>query len=228
MILRAAALVALTAGTAAAQGLSPAETDVLPRVIGRLDLNLDEDRNGYETAMLLVSDDDPHLVDLVILSDRHDAPVEVLAVAPGIVWDGPMWGQGPGLEASDAAADRMQSLRVVSGNEGVGGTAWNQTLTIAFREGRFVLAGYAFSSRDRLNTAWSLCDVNLLTGAWETGIGIGALDGYDEAASGLGTPDIREVSRWVAEGSSGTTDRPAVCDDAFKRIRELSEVQVPD
>ncbi|WP_281825162.1 hypothetical protein [Jannaschia rubra] len=178
--------------------------------------------------MLLVSDDDPHLVDLVILSDRHDAPAEVLAVAPGIVWDGPMWGQGPGLEASDPAADRMQRLRVVSGNEGVGRTAWNQTLTVAFREGRFVLAGYAFSSRDRLNTAWSLCDVNLLTGAWETGIGIGALDGYDEAASGRGTPDIREVSRWVAEGSSGTIDRPAVCDDAFRRIRELSEVQVPD
>jgi hypothetical protein len=47
----------------------------------------------------------------------------------------------------------------------VGRDRWSQSLTLAWRDATFVVAGYSYSSRDTLVAgSESSCDVNLLTG----------------------------------------------------------------
>ncbi|WP_179381165.1 hypothetical protein [Jannaschia marina] len=224
--MRLALPLALLAAPLSAEELTPAETGVLPRLIDSLCLDLVPDRTGCETALLLASEDDPLDVDLVILSDRRDGPVETLAVARSIAWDGPLWGQAPGLERIDTGPDRPDSLALASENIGVSRSAWSQRLTIAHRDGAFVVAGYTYSTRDRLNTAYGTCDVNLLSGDWEIETGIGARDDPPEMARGKGARDLRGVGEWAE--TVGTGGGPEVCDAMFARLRELSEVEAPE
>lgn len=56
-------------------------------------------------------------------------------------------------------------MRVISQNYGIGRNRWEQTLTLAYREGAFVLAGFTYNWYDSLDLENSgTCDVNLLTG----------------------------------------------------------------
>lgn len=83
--------------------------------------------------------------------------------APNLVWRGAMYGQEPWLELTDHG-----SLRVYSENSSVGRNRWEQVLTIAYRENRFVLAGFTYTYYDTLDPdANGKCDVNLLTGRGE-------------------------------------------------------------
>jgi len=97
--------------------------------------------------------------DLYIFTEAGEG-MRLAAHAPSIVWRGHMFGQEPELELAP-----NKSLRVISENEAVGRDRWRQTLTIAYRDGRFVVAGYTFSYRDTLDPeAGGECDVNLLAG----------------------------------------------------------------
>ncbi len=85
---------------------------------------------------------------------------QVLAVtAPALVWVGGI-GQQPGLAVTERG-----SLQVLSMNESIGRDRWQQTLTLAWRNGAFMLAGFTYSWYDTLDLANSgTCDVNLLNG----------------------------------------------------------------
>jgi hypothetical protein len=53
-------------------------------------------------------------------------------------------------------------------NESIGRDRWRQTLTVAWRDDTFVLAGFTYSWYDTLDPEKSgTCDVNLLTGKGE-------------------------------------------------------------
>jgi len=79
--------------------------------------------------------------------------------APEIVWRGGI-GQEPWLEALEGG-----SIRLYSENISIGRDRWEQILTIAYRGGEFLVAGYTFTYYDTLDPdAAGKCDVNLLTG----------------------------------------------------------------
>ena len=145
---------------AAAGGLDAAETATLPRLIASACFDLVPDRPGCETAILMASATEPDRADLVVLTDRRGDPaVEPLLVARGIAFNGAMFGMQPRL-----AQAANGSLLLTSENSGVGRTAWTETLTLAFRDGGFVVAGLTWQAFDRITGGAAGCDLNLLTG----------------------------------------------------------------
>lgn len=86
--------------------------------------------------------------------------LKLAGTAPGLVWVGnaPM-GQQPELRVTDHG-----SLQVISMNEAIGPDRWHQTLTIAYRDGIFKLAGYTYEWYDTIDVDEDgKCDINLLT-----------------------------------------------------------------
>jgi hypothetical protein len=98
------------------------------------------------------------------LQDKEHALLRLVATAPGKVWgngrlDG-MYGQDPSIEALPGG-----SIAVHSQNSGIGRNRWEQTLTIAYRNDQFVIAGYTHDYHDTIDLNDSgTCDYNVLTG----------------------------------------------------------------
>ena len=83
---------------------------------------------------------------------------EVLII-PELTWVGGI-GQEPEL-----AVTAHGSLQVISMNEAIGRNRWRETLTIAWRGGQFIVAGYTYDWYDTLNLMdQGTCDMNLLSG----------------------------------------------------------------
>lgn len=140
--------------------LTVAEAELLPRIIDSVCADLVEERIGCEQVLLLASATTPDRADLIVLSDWRDDPAsEPLLIARSAVFNGRLWGMAPSLDISDTG-----SLLVTSEQTGIGRFPWHQTLTIAHRDGRFVLAGFTYSTHDRAAGGGMTCDVNLLTG----------------------------------------------------------------
>lgn len=101
---------------------------------------------------------------LIYLRDADHDLLKPVANAPAKVWgnaslDG-MFGQDPHLEALANG-----SIAVHSENSGIGRDRWEQTLTLAYRNGAFIVAGYTYSHYDTLDPdAGGTCDYNVLTG----------------------------------------------------------------
>jgi hypothetical protein len=71
-----------------------------------------------------------------------------------------MYGQDPSIEALPGG-----SIAVHSQNSGIGRNRWEQTLTIAYRNDQFVIAGYTHDYHDTIDLNDSgTCDYNVLTG----------------------------------------------------------------
>lgn len=88
----------------------------------------------------------------------EEAGAEIL-VAPNIAWTGGI-GQQPELDLAQNGSVLLTSM-----NESIGRDRWRLTLTIAFRHGQYVVAGYTFAWYDTLDPENNgLCDLNLLTG----------------------------------------------------------------
>lgn len=102
-------------------------------------------------------------VDLII----EDAGPERITAA-GIAWMG-----GIGQEAElDLAVNG--SVRLMSMNESIGRNRWHLTLTIAYRGGAYMIAGYTYSHYDTLNLDDAgTCDLNLLNGNGFLTVGTG-------------------------------------------------------
>lgn len=76
------------------------------------------------------------------------------------MWTAPFAGAEPSL-----SLNRKNSLLIQTGNEGIGRNAWTQTVTAAFRNNQIVVAGYDYTSYDKLQEYPAVnCSVNLLTG----------------------------------------------------------------
>lgn len=105
---------------------------------------------------------EPGNADLNIWVRNENDGVDLSSRSMAIVWlGGP--GQQPKLMLTDHGA-----LQVVSMNAAIGRNRWEQTLTLAYRNGVFVLAGFTYNWYDTLDLENSgTCDVNLLTGKGE-------------------------------------------------------------
>lgn len=199
--MRLALTLALLAPPLAAQELTAPEASLLPRIIDTLCMDLIPDRNGCETAVLLTSQQDDLTADLVIFTDRregNDQTVETVMLARSMVFNGWAFGQSPSLEASG------NSLRVNSEQTGIGRYGWEQTLTLAWRDGTVTLAGITHAAFDRATLRNMRCDVNLLSGDWEYTFN----DGDAEPVGGFGGGPRLAVpaASWFWEN-----DLPEVC-----------------
>ncbi len=113
------------------------------------------------------------MADLVVLTGDPVDGLHPLITLPGVVSAGPMAGQLPGLETQS-----VTSFAITTQQSGIGRTAWHQRITVAWRDGGFVVAGYDYDFYDRLDLSrHGICSVNLLSGRFELTFGPG-----DEAA----------------------------------------------
>ncbi len=149
--------------TGMAQELTAGEAAVLPRLIDSVCIDLVEDSNGCEQVIVLANAASPDRADLMILRDWRTEPAsEPLLIARNIAFNGAMWGMAPELDVAENG-----SLLLSSQQSGIGRFPWFQTYTIAYRDDRFVLAGFSYSTYDRAMGGGMNCDVNLLTGDYQ-------------------------------------------------------------
>jgi|GEM_PF-989863 len=138
------------AGAIAQEAMVPAAA-----IAGAETVQVDGDIYRYR-AVLAEADEG---ADLYIYTDAGEGWKQAV-LAKNIVWRGGMYGQEPSMEAQEHG-----SLKIISENSAVGRDRWEQVLTIAYRGGEFLVAGYTYSYYDTLDPdANGLCDVNLLTG----------------------------------------------------------------
>jgi hypothetical protein len=151
---------ALATTPLAAQDLTPPEAALLPRLIDSTCIDLVEEHNGCEQVIVLASETEADRADLIVLTDwRTDPASAPLLIARSIAFNGSMWGMATELEQAANG-----SLRLTSQQTGIGRFPWYQTLTIAYRDEVFVLAGFSYSTYDRMAGHRMSCDVNLITG----------------------------------------------------------------
>jgi hypothetical protein len=148
-------VLALSAGVALAD---PIDTDnIVAAVTG--DFNKD---GAQDLALLVRGDGDMDL--RFFLQDKDGQYLKPAGAALGKVWgtaqpDGVV-GQEPELKALPNG-----SLQVITKNGAIGRDRWNQTLTLAYRNTDFIVAGFTYSYYDTLDEANNGdCDLNVLTG----------------------------------------------------------------
>lgn len=100
--------------------------------------------------------------DLVLYATDELRLAPVLTV-PDVAFAGVNYGQIPTLSARSAT-----SFVIGSEQTAVGRSAWEQQVTVAWRDGGWVVAGFTHAYYDRLDPNRNgRCDVNLLSGGWE-------------------------------------------------------------
>lgn len=101
--------------------------------------------------------------DLLVLTGDGIFGLQPVVHLADQVFVGQMAGQTPALSARSDS-----SFTLHTENTGVGRSAWMQDITIAYRQGAFVVAGFTYSTYDRLDPeTGGTCDVNLLTGGFD-------------------------------------------------------------
>jgi hypothetical protein len=124
-----------------------------------VDWQVESDLDGVGRPEIFSLRDADGSVDLLI-----DTGPETI-IAPRIAWMGGI-GQEPGLELAPNG-----SVRLFSQNDAVGRGRWRLTLTIAYRDGAYRVAGFTYEWRDTLNLDDNgICDINLLTGRGEVSV----------------------------------------------------------
>ncbi len=112
---------------------------------------------GIDRAILV--DNGGGYADLLIFAER-DNRMELVGESHSAVWLGQAWGALPELGLSHAGG-----LQVTAMNEAIGRHRWRETLTILYRDSRFVVGGYTYGAYDTLDPdVGQDCDVNLMTG----------------------------------------------------------------
>ena len=107
------------------------------------------------------------------LRDTGEGTVDLLidgaVVAPDIAWKGGI-GQEPALALAPNGSVRLSSM-----NESIGRYRWHLTLTIAWRDGAYRVAGLTYEWYDTLDLDRAgFCDLNLLNGRGFARTGQGA------------------------------------------------------
>ena len=104
------------------------------------------------------------------------------------------WVGGPGQVPELGLADNG-SVQLTSMNDAVGRGRWRLTLTIAYRDGDYRVAGYTYEWRDTLDLADNgVCDVNLLTGLGEVSVDGGATKRFAQSLPALPVTDWTEMT----------------------------------
>ena len=104
----------------------------------------------------------------VYLAKPEENRLTPVLTLPNVIWGNlTMYGQEPEL-----AALANGSFTITTKNDAVGRDRWRQSLTIAYRNFDFIVAGYTYSSYDTLNPdGGAECDLNVLTGKGKTSSG---------------------------------------------------------
>lgn len=158
----AAALVfsiALPAATMAAD--FPAD-----RIIAMASGDWDKDGTADLAVIATPGDDSGDDNGLYIYLAKPDESRLTLALSlPNSVWgDLTMSGREPELTALANG-----SFTITTKNDSVGRDRWRQSLTIAYRNFDFIVAGYTYAAYDTLDpNAGAECDLNVLTGKGKT------------------------------------------------------------
>ena len=174
-----------------------AEKAVLPRILSAVSIELLDEYNGAERAVLMTgANPDEPSADLAIMAGVPDKRAgEILFTVRGIAFSGPMSGQTPYLERASNGSLLIQSMQTA-----IGRSPWEETLTVAARNGAILVAGFTRNSWDRISSAGSLCDWNLLSGKWELSYDV-PVEGSDELRSvrKAGRKEQRiEIQDWPA------------------------------
>ncbi|WP_334194963.1 hypothetical protein [Pararhodobacter sp.] len=198
---RLALLLALVLPLAAqAEPLTPGGSPRQPIAAISGDWNGDE---ALDAAFLYPGADG--LADLVVMINNQVTGLETVLALPGVVWSGPMAGQAPAFEPRSET-----SFAIRSEQTGIGRTPWHQWVTLAWRDGGFVVAGYDYSFYDRLDLShYGECSVNLLTGAYTLTHGPG-----DEVPEITRQGSTEERGFPLADLREGWQAR--ACDDLFR------------
>ncbi|WP_246735719.1 hypothetical protein [Agrobacterium sp. a22-2] len=125
---------------------------------------------ALDLAILVAPGSDDEEIGIYLYLTESDRPLlKLVASAPDKIWgntqlDG-FYGQDPAITALANG-----SIAVMSQNSAIGRNHWEQTLTLAYREGRFIVAGYTYSHYDTLDPdAGGSCDYNVVTGKFKKG-----------------------------------------------------------
>lgn len=160
----------LTAQSVAAADFDPAR--IVDAAVG--DWNGDGKPDLALIAEAADDADDDQLGIYIYLRDDHDL-LRLAASAPAKIWgstaaDG-IYGQEPSIKAAGKS-----SIAIHTQNSAIGRDRWEQTLTLAYRNNQFVVAGYTYSHYDTLDPdAGGSCDYNALSGKLQK-------DGKDQQA----------------------------------------------
>ncbi|SCB15418.1 hypothetical protein GA0061102_100431 [Rhizobium miluonense] len=159
----ACALILLSAATVAHADDTAAPGRIIDAAIG------DWNKDGKPDLALLAAGaeddqaDNPIGVYIYLRDDEHSL-LKLAASAPNKIWGSVAPGGIVGQEPSISALPNG-SIAIVSQNDAIGRDRWHQTLTLAYRNNNFVVAGYTYDSRDTLEPNNSHnCDYNVLTG----------------------------------------------------------------
>lgn len=132
------ALLAPTAGHADSPAISP------DRVIAVV---TDDWNHDGRLDRAVLAEGEPLETDLYLyLSTGNDQERRLAVAYRNLVWRGAFWGTQPSL-AQIAGGD----LQVQAQNEAIGRNRWFEVLTIGYRDGAFLVVGYAFDSYDTLD-----------------------------------------------------------------------------
>jgi hypothetical protein len=135
---------------------APAGAEAPPPLIAAL--SGDWDGNEAQEAVVLVPGIEGD-ADLVVYDNDGFSGLTPVLVLEGVVFAGPMAGQAPSLAPHGAGGFVLSSEQTA-----VGRTPWLQAVTVLWRDGGFVVAGYDYSFYDRLDLShYGQCSVNLLT-----------------------------------------------------------------
>ncbi|PPJ48660.1 hypothetical protein C0075_15130 [Rhizobium sp. KAs_5_22] len=118
-----------------------------------------------DLALLVAPGSDDEVIGIYLYVTESDRGLlRLVTAAPDKVWgnsrlDG-VYGQDPAITALANG-----SIAVMSQNSAIGRNRWERTLTLAYREGRFIVAGYTYTYYDTLDLENSgSCDYNVVTG----------------------------------------------------------------
>ncbi|QGZ35883.1 hypothetical protein [Stappia indica] len=150
-------------GAQAGQAGDISPQDVLDAAVG------DWNKDGREDiALLAVTPGDDMQVGLYVYV-REEATngslLTLVLAVPDKIWGGrggdtAAFGQEPSIKALANG-----SIAITTQNSAIGRNRWEHTISLAHRDGRFVVAGLTFNSYDTLQEEEPLsCDLNLLTG----------------------------------------------------------------
>lgn len=109
--------------------------------------------------------------------------------ASDIAWVGGI-GQQPELALAPNGSVQLTSM-----NDAVGRSRWQLTLTIAYRDDAYRVAGYTYRWRDTLDLPDNgVCDVNLLTGQGEVSRDGGSLKQFSHSLPALPVTDWTDMT----------------------------------
>ncbi|MFN4100300.1 MAG: hypothetical protein ACK4GT_11030 [Pararhodobacter sp.] len=131
-----------------------AETRIIAALSG------DWNGDGNPDAVLLMAPQTGDIADLVVMEGDGYSGLHPVLEVPQAVWGGRFAGQTPGLEPH-----RDTSFILHTQQTGIGRTPWEQRITVAWRGGNYLVAGFDTHFYDRNDPSrGGTCSVNLLTG----------------------------------------------------------------